>query len=155
MDKSIIDGKKIFTAANVRIIHPVFLQIAENLSRIDGINYIKIFKYKIQASTLLSDNGQRTPLLRTHKKKVLALQLLIDVEEKTIEFTSIESDRKGAGREMVAAVVDATPNDWTSGIAKNWMNEFFRKMMEEMPRIQALGRIETGRKYSRISLRGI
>lgn len=147
--------EKIFKATNGKDIQPVYSHIAHSLLKIDALNHIKIFNNKIQASNLLSSNGKKTPLVHTGKKNVVALQLVIDSEEKTIEFTSVESNIKGYGRKLVFAVVEATPDDWTTGIAEGWINGFFRRMIEEMPKIKPFKKLEGDYKYFSSSLRGI
>jgi hypothetical protein len=62
----LIDSNKIFKATNVRKnIHPLYMELATNLSKIEILKYIKIYNERIRASNYLSEN----------KKKILLLKL--------------------------------------------------------------------------------
>jgi hypothetical protein len=63
------------------------------------------------------------------------VELLVDLAFKTIQFFSIVSFKKGNGRKMVAAVVDATPEDWSLAVVMDWSGGSWEKMREEHPRI--------------------
>jgi predicted acetyltransferase len=64
--------------------------------------------------------------------------LLIDVENQIVQFYALTSDKKGCGRQIVAAIVGATPDDWFLAVLMDWSGGFWRKMAEEYPRL-ALG----------------
>jgi len=44
------------------------------------------------------------------------VELLVDPAFKTVQFFSIVSFKKGNGKKMVAAVVEATPEDWSLAV---------------------------------------
>jgi hypothetical protein len=85
---STIDGKRIFKAANVGIknIHPVFLDLAESLSHIDALHYIKIYNYSLCASNLLSTDKKKHPVTTMNQDDVIGVALLIDQENCTVQF---------------------------------------------------------------------
>jgi len=58
--RCIIDGDRVFKATNVKIktIHPVFLGLAESLSNVSILRFIKIYNDKLCASNLLSIDGK-------------------------------------------------------------------------------------------------
>jgi len=109
-DQLIIDGKRVFKASNVRKrkIHPVYLELAENLTHVDRLQFIKIYNGRL--SNLLSKNKKKEPIIETGKAGIIGVELLIDTEYRTVQFYSITSSQKGYGRKMVAAVVAATPD---------------------------------------------
>jgi hypothetical protein len=133
--ESIIDGRRIFKAANVRKIHPVCLALADGLSYVEALNFIKIYNDRICASNLLSDNGKKEPVTRFGTENVVGVNLLIDPSIKTIQFYSIISSQKGNGRKIVKSVVEATPDDWRLVVVMDWSGGFWNRLMEEYPRI--------------------
>lgn len=135
--KPIIDGDRICKATNVKIktLHPIFLGLAQSLASIGMLRFIKISNDGLSASNLLSTDGKKEPLVDTNRKDLVGVELLIDPAFKTVQFFAIVSFKKGNGRKMVAAVVEATPADWQLAVAKDWSGGFWEKMREEYPRI--------------------
>ena len=136
-NKPIIDGDRVFKATNVKIktLHPIFFGLAQSLSSIVMLRFIKIYNDRLCASNLLSSDGNKDPIVETAKKDIVGVELLIDPGFKTVQFFSIVSFKKGNGRKMVAAVVEATPEDWQLAMVKDWSGGFWEKMREEYPRI--------------------
>lgn len=58
----IIDGERIFKATNVIEIHPVYLEIANNLSQIEILKYIKILNGRIQYLATMNLNFSKEKL---------------------------------------------------------------------------------------------
>jgi hypothetical protein len=108
---AIIDGKRIFKATNVKNPHAVFLDIAESLSHIDALNYIKIYNDRLCASNELSTNKKKTPVMTMNKKGIIGVELLIDPDISTVQFYSLASSEKGYDRKIVDAVVRGTPDN--------------------------------------------
>lgn len=133
--KSIIDGKRIFKATNVKKFHPLFLDLAESLSHIDILHFIKIYKDRLCASNLLSNDKKKHPVTTMNQDGVIGVELLIDQEDKTVQFCSLSSSPKGYGRKIVDAVVQGTPEGWNVVVVMDWSGGFWDKMIEEYPRI--------------------
>jgi len=135
--QSIIDGDRVFKATNVKIktIHPVFIGLAESLSNVSILRFIKIYNDRLCASNLLSTDGKKEPLVETSRTDLVGVELLVDPAFNTVQFFSIVSFKKGNGRKMVAAVVEATPEDWSLAVVMDWSGGFWEKMREEYPRI--------------------
>ncbi|MBV5326790.1 MAG: hypothetical protein JZU65_04010 [Chlorobium sp.] len=135
--QSIIDGDRVFKATNVKIktIHPVFLGLAESLSNVPILRFIKIYNDRLCASNLLSTDGKKEPIVDTDRTDLVGVELLVDPAFKTVQFFSIVSFKKGNGRKMVAAVFEATPEDWSLAVVMDWSGGFWEKMREEYPRI--------------------
>ena len=133
-----IINPKILKASNVRTIDPVYLNLAESLSAIDILNFIKIYNDRIKASNLLSENKKKEPITEIGKDGVIGVELLIDPDNKTIQFFSLTSSEKGYGRKIVKAVVDATPVDWFIVVVFDSSGGFWRKMIEKFPRIAVI-----------------
>lgn len=135
LNRAIIDGDRVFKATNVKKIHPVFLTLAEGLASVNMLRFIKIYNERICASNLLSNDGKKDPLVETEHQGIVGVELLVDPPFKTVQFYAIASFKKGYGRKMVAAVVEATPEDWSLVVAKDWSGGFWQKMKEEYSRI--------------------
>lgn len=133
--QSVIDGKRIFKSANVKLIHPVFLEMAESLSHIDLLTFIKIYDGRLCASNRLSDNGKKEPRTQIGAEGVVGVELLIDPVNMVVQFYSITSSQKGYGKKIVNAVVEATPADWTLVVPMDWSGGFWEKMIGYFPRI--------------------
>jgi hypothetical protein len=136
--KSIIDGKRILKATNVKKPHQVFLDLAESLSHIDALYFIKIYNDRLCASSLLSTDKKKNPVTTMNQEGVIGVELLIDSEIKTVQFYSLASSPKGDGRKIVDAVVRGTPVDWKLVVVMDWSGGFWDKMIEEYPRIVIL-----------------
>lgn len=133
--QSIIDSKRIFKATNVKKIHPISIRLAESLAQIDILAFIKIYNERLKASNLLSENKKSEPITEIGREGAVGLELLIDTDNKTIQFYSITSTKKGYGRKIVKAVLEATPDDWVLVVVFDWSSGFWTKMLEEFPRI--------------------
>lgn len=133
--ESIIDSKRIFKATNVKKIHPVCLALADGLSHVEVLKFIKIYNDRICASNLLSENGKKEPVTRFGTEDVIGVELLVDPSIKTIQFYSIISSQKGNGSKIVKSVVGASPDDWFVVVALDWSGGFWKRMIEEYPRI--------------------
>lgn len=135
MEKSIIDVKRVLKASNVKKVHPIYLEIAESLTKIDQLQFIKIYNERLCASNILSENKKKEPITETGKAGVVGVQLIVDEENKIIQFYTITSSQKGYGRKIVKAVVDGTPEDWSIVVPMDWSGGFWNRMIEEIPRI--------------------
>ncbi len=89
----------------------------------------------IKASNLLSENKKKEPITEIGKDGVIGVELLIDPDNRTIQFFSLTSSEKGYGRKIVKAVVDATPVDWFIVVVFDSSGGFWQKMIEEFPRL--------------------
>lgn len=96
---------KIFKATNARKVHPIYLELAENLSHIDILKFVKIYNGRLLASNLLSENKKKEPITKIGEDGVVGVELLINLSDKTIDFYSLTSSQKGYDRKM----------DWSGG----------------------------------------
>jgi hypothetical protein len=126
---------KISKAKNVRKVDPIYNLVAEELSKIDRLQHVKIYNGRIQASNILSTNGKKEPITVIGKENIIGVELLVDVPNKIIQFFSITSSVKGYGSKIVSAVVDSAPNDWTIVVLMDWNHGFWHVMAERYPRL--------------------
>jgi len=129
---------KISKASNVKSPHQIYYDLAESLSCIDILNYIKIYNGRICASNLLSTNKKKQPITKIGQDGVVGVELLIHLEHKNIDFYSLTSSQKGSGSQMVKSIVGATPDGWTIMVTMDWSGGFWDKMIDEYPQIIVL-----------------
>jgi len=129
---------KISKATNVRKPHQIYYDLAESLSCIDILQFVKIYNGRICASNLLSTNKKKQPITKIGQDGVVGVELLIHPDHKNIDFYSLTSSQKGCGSQIVKSVVDATPGDWTIVVTMDWSGGFWQRMIEEYPQIVVL-----------------
>lgn len=130
--------EKILKAKNVKQIHSIFTNLSEKLAAIDQINYVKIYKERIMASNVLSENGKKQPVTEIGKENIVGVELLVDVSTKVVQFFSITSSKKGCGQKIVRSVLEATPSDWKVVVVMDWSYGFWQIMSERYPRLVLL-----------------
>jgi len=70
---TIIDGERVFKAANVKNIPPVFLALTEGLRKIESLRYIKIYNDRICASNQLSGDRKRNPITKVGQSGIIGV----------------------------------------------------------------------------------
>jgi hypothetical protein len=130
-----MNNDKILKASNVRKEHPIYRQIAERLSTVDQLKYVKIYKDRIKASNVLSDNGKKEPIVNVGEANIIGVELLVDEPSQVVQFYAITSSEKGYGEIMVSSVVNAIPEDWRLAVVMDWSAGFWEVMTKRYPRI--------------------
>jgi len=126
---------KISKAGNVRKVDPIYIQVSEELSKIDILQHVKIYNGRIQASNIMSTNGKKEPITTIGEENIVGVELLIDVPNKMIQFYSLTSSVKGYGDKIVSAIVNSVPNDWSIVVLMDWSHGFWKFMVEKYPRL--------------------
>ena len=132
---SSLTSELIRKARSVKRIDPVVQSLAEHLAEIPELRHVKIFPVRLTASNVLSEDGKKNPVVRVGADGIVGVDLLIDGEAKVVQFFGLTSAIKGCGRKIVAAVVNATPEDWHLAVAMDWSGGFWRRMAEDYPRL--------------------
>jgi hypothetical protein len=83
--------------------------IAEGLSAIPQLTYVKIYNGRILASNRFSDNGKKEPVVDIGKEGIIGVELLVDEDNQVVQFYAITSSEKGCGETMVRSVVEKIP----------------------------------------------
>ena len=126
---------KILKASNVRKEHSIYMLIADGLTTVDQLKYVKIYNGRILASNVLSDNGKKEPLVNVGEENIIGAELLIDVDTQVVQFYSITSSEKGCGEMMVKSVVDSVPDDWKIVVVLDWSRGFWEVMTKRYTRL--------------------
>jgi hypothetical protein len=130
-----LDGERVRKAHAVRQIPPVLQSLATGLARIPDLRYIKIFPDRIAASNVLSADGKKNPVVIIGAEGIVAVELLIDVPNKIVQFYGLTSARKECGRQIVESVVGATPEDWLLAVLMDWSGGFWNRIARDYPRL--------------------
>lgn len=126
---------KILKASNVRKEHTIYRLIADGLTTVDQLKYVKIYNGRILASNVLSDNGKKEPVVNVGEENIIGAELLIDVDTQVVQFYSITSSEKGCGEMMVKSVVDSVPDDWKIVVVLDWSRGFWEVMTKRYTRL--------------------
>ena len=127
----------ILKASNVRKEHPIYMMVAEGLSEIPQLTYVKIYNGRILASNQLSDNSKKEPIvdIGIGKEGIIGVELLVDEDNQIVQFYAITSSEKGCGETMVRSVVDSVPENWHLAVVMDWSGGFWQVMTERYPRL--------------------
>jgi hypothetical protein len=126
---------RIFKARSVRDVHPVVAALAERLAAVPQLQYVKIYPERVTASNVLSSDGKKNPVVKVDAEGIVGVELLIDPDTKIVQFFALTSVVRGVGRQMVEAVLSATPDDWEVVVLLDWSGGFWVRMAEDYPRL--------------------
>ena len=135
---TMIINEKISKANNVKKVQHIYNKISEALADVDILRYVKIYNGSIKASNFLSENGKKEPVIKIGDEKIVGVELLVDIPNKTIQFYSITSSVKGYGEKIVSSVVNSVPKDWEIVVVMDWSMGFWQVMAERYPRLKVL-----------------
>lgn len=129
---------KLSKASNVKNLHPIYRRIAEGLSAVDHLKYVKIYNGRIMASNVLSENGKKEPIVNVGEKNIIGVELLVDELSQVVQFYALTSSENGCGEMMVTSVVNSVPDDWALVVVMDWSGGFWEVMTERYPKIVVL-----------------
>ena len=133
-----IINEKISKANNVKKVQHIYNKISEALADVDILRYVKIYNGSIKASNFLSENVKKEPIIKIGDEKIVGVELLVDIPNKTIQFYSITSSVKGYGEKIVSSVVNSVPKDWEIVVVMDWSMGFWQVMADRYPRLVVL-----------------
>jgi hypothetical protein len=132
---SSVDAERIRKARSATHIDPITQRLAAGLAAIQELRGVKIFPQRLAASNVLSDDGKKNPVVQVRGDGLVGVELVIDRATQVVQFYAITSAVKGCGRQMVEAVVGATPEDWHLVVVFDWSGGFWQRMAQEYPRL--------------------
>lgn len=124
------------TANRVKSVHPVVEVIANNLTELDAIRFIRISQDLLQASSETSGGKQKNPVARPGHPTAIGVALILDTDRKEILFFEMTSAKKGYGSKMVDAVLKNLPPEWRVVVMMDWSGGFWERMNEKYERIE-------------------
>ena len=100
---SIIDGERIRKARAVRCLDPIHRHLATALADIPELRFLKLFPGRLTASSRLSAGGKQDPIVAVGAEGITGVELLIDADNRGVQFCTITFAAKGCGRKMAGA----------------------------------------------------
>ena len=134
--RSFIDGERIRDARTLRRVEPIHEHLAIALAAIPALRFVKLLPGRLSASNRLSTDGKKNPVLAVGAEEVRSVELLMDADSHVVQFFAITSAEQGVGRQIVEAVVGATPADWLLAVPMDWSGGFWQRMTRDYPRLQ-------------------
>jgi hypothetical protein len=131
-----IDGERIRKARTLRRVDPIYEHLAVALAAIPALRFVKLFPGRLSASNTLSTDGKKNPVVTIGAEGITGVELLIDVDTHVVQFYAITSAERGCGRQMVEAVVGATPANWFLAAPMDWSGGFWERMARDYPRLR-------------------
>ena len=101
--QSIIDGERIRKARAVRCLDPIHRHLATALADIPELRFLKLFPGRLTASNRLSAGGKQDPIVAVGAEGITGVELLIDADNRGVQFCTITFAAKGCGRKMAGA----------------------------------------------------
>ena len=129
--KSEIIQSNIRYIKKIKLVHPVFNNIAQNLAEIDIIKYITISKDYLKASSEITLGRNKIPITKIDHPTAVGVWLILELDYKVIQFFEMNSTVKGYGSKMVDAVISALQEDWSAVVVMDWSGGFWEKMREK------------------------
>jgi hypothetical protein len=136
LQQGFIDGKRVLAAATLNRVEPIYKSLAYALSAIPALHFVDLLPGRLSASNRLSSDERQAPVVEVGADGVTGVELLVDSEIKIVQFYAMTSTRTRCCRQMVHAVVDATPADWLLAVPCHWTSAFWKRMTEQCPRLQ-------------------
>jgi hypothetical protein len=134
--RSFIDGERIRKARTLRRVEPIYESLAVALAARPVLRVVKLFPGRLTASNRLSTDGKKNPVVAVGAEGITGVELLVDADSHVVQFYAIISAENGVGRQMVEAVVGATPADWLLAVPMDWSGRFWERMARDYPRLQ-------------------
>jgi hypothetical protein len=134
--RSFIDGERIRKAQTLRRVEPIYEPLAVALAAIPALRFVKLFPGRLSASNRLSTDGKKNPVVAVAAEGITGVELLVGADIHVVQFYAITSAEKGVGRQIVEAVVGATPADWLLAVPMDWSGGFWQRMARDYPRLQ-------------------
>ena len=123
---------------SVKSVHPVVERIADNLSGIDEIRYIRIKPDLLEASSEATTGRVKAPITKPDHPTAIGVSLILDFDYQQIQFYEMNSVKQGYGTKMVDAIMNGLPDEWKAVVVMDWSGGFWDKMAEKHERIMIL-----------------
>jgi hypothetical protein len=135
---SFIDGENAPNAVRLNRVEPIYDCLASALSAIPALHFVECFPGRLSASNRLSNDENKAPVVEVGAHGVTGVELLVDSAIQIVQFYAITSTKTSCCRQMVQAIVSATPLDWLLAVPFHWSSGFWERIRTECPRIQVL-----------------
>jgi hypothetical protein len=121
-------GKQIRVINKIKELPLEIVRFAINLAELDFIKFIRIDSSGIAASSENYPNRPKVPVIQMNHPTAIGIEILYDLEYKTIDFYDINSPIKGNGGKMAVAILKDFPQGWSPVVIMDWSEGFWGKM---------------------------
>ena len=124
-------GKQIWVITKIKELPIEIIRFAINLAELDFVKFIRIDSQSIAASSENHPNRSKVPINQMNHPTAIGIEILYDLEYKTIDFYDINSPVKGYGGKMADAVLKDFPQGWSPLVFMDWSDGFWDRMKEK------------------------
>ena len=125
------NGTQIWVISRVKKLPAEIVKMATRLAGLDFINYVRICDETLAASSENFPNRPKVPITNMNHETAIGIQIIYNMDYKTINFYDINSPKKGFGGKMVDAVFKNLSDDWQPAVAMDWSNGFWDRIKEK------------------------
>jgi len=125
------NGTQIWVISRVKKLPAEIVKMATRLADLDFINYVRICDETLAASSENFPNRPKVPITNMNHETAIGIQIIYNMDYKTINFYDINSPKKGFGGKMVDAVFKNLSDDWQPAVAMDWSNGFWDRIKEK------------------------
>ena len=125
------NGTQIWVISRVKKLPAEIVKMATRLAGLDFINYVRICDETLAASSENFPNRPKVPITNMNHETAIGIQIIYNMDYKTINFYDINSPKKGFGGKMVDAVFKNLSDDWQPAVAMDWSNGFWYRIKEK------------------------
>jgi hypothetical protein len=132
----VAQGKSVSVASKMKKIHPVVDNITNKLLKIEPIRYLRITPDDIRASNKTKLIGRtKMPISKPGHPTAIGVHVILDFNNRDVQFFEITSAIKGYGERMVQAIVTSIPEEWKTVVVMDWSRGFWEKMAKKYDNI--------------------
>ncbi len=124
-------GTEIWVITKIKELPIEIIRFAINLAELDFIKFVRIDAHGIAASSENHPNRPKVPVNQMNHPTAVGIEILYDLEYKTIDFYDINSPIRGNGGKMAEAVLKDFPHGWSPVVIMDWSDGFWDKMKEK------------------------
>lgn len=122
---------QIWVICSIKKLPAEIVNMAVRLAKLDFIKYVRISNDTLAASSENYPKRPKVPLTDMNHETAIGIKLLYHTKFRTINFTDINSPKKGFGGKMVEAVFQDFSEDWQPAVVMDWSNGFWDRMKEK------------------------
>ncbi|WP_373523090.1 hypothetical protein [Aquiflexum sp.] len=124
-------GTQIWVVGKIKELPLVIIQFALNLAELDFIKFVRIDGEMIAASSESYPKRPKVPIVQMLHQTAIGIEVLYDLEYKTIDFYDINSPIKGNGGKMADAILKDFPEGWQPLVFNDWSDGFWDRIKEK------------------------
>lgn len=124
-------GTQIWVITKIKELPIEIIRFATNLAELDFIRFIRVDTNGIAASSENHSKRPKVPVNQMNHPSAIGIEILYDLDYKTIDFYDINSPIKGNGGKMVEAILKDFPKGWSPVVIMDWSDGFWDRIKEK------------------------